>query len=124
MGSAVRHASVTEENLKGAQEELKNGRFSNVGLLSLRALEQMIEACAAKENLHFHEHPRTAHRNRRDWLKAHHPDLLEIWDQLWGIYGALGYGGLDGERAEQAVAILKKCLIELSGREKIAVKGL
>jgi len=124
MGDITRHARITEENLQGALEELKNKRFSNVGLLSLRALEQMIEACAFKEGLHFHEYPRTAHKNRRDWLKTHHPDLLEIWDQLWGIYGALGYGGLDGERAEQAVAILKKGLVELSRREKIAITGL
>ena len=120
----MRHINITEENLKGALDELKNKRLTNVGLLSLRALEQMIEACASKEGLHFHEYPRTAHKNRRNWLKNHDPDLLEAWDQLWGTYGALGYGGLDGERAEQALDILKKCLAELSRREKIAVTGV
>jgi len=124
MSDATHHVSITEENLKGALAELKNRRFSNVGLLSLRALEQMIEACAVKEGLHFHEHPKTAHKNRRNWLKLHHPDLLDIWDQLWGIYGALGYGGLNGERAEQAIDILRKCLTELSRREKIAIAGI
>jgi len=124
MGDATHHVSITEENLKGALAELKNRRFSNVGLLSLRALEQMIEACAVKEGLHFHEHPKTAHKNRRNWLKLHHPDLLDTWDQLWGIYGALGYGGLNGERAEQAIDILRKCLTELSRREKIAIAGI
>jgi len=124
MGNTPHHKKITEENLQGAMEELKNKRFTNVGLLSLRALEQMIEACASKEGLHFHEHPRTAHKNRRNWLKTHHPDLLEIWDQLWGIYGALGYGGLNGERAKQAIDILKKCLTELSRREKIAIPSL
>lgn len=120
----MRHVSIAEENLKGALNELENKRFTNVGLLSLRALEQMIEACASKEDLHFHEHPRTAHRNRRNWLKTRHPDLLDSWDQLWGIYGALGYGGLNGERAKQALAILKECITELGRREKIAVAGL
>lgn len=124
MGNAHHHARIAEENLKGASEELKNGRFTNVGLLSLRALEQMIEACAAKEGLHFHEHPRTAHKNRRNWLKTRHPDLLEVWDQLWGIYGALGYGGVNGERAQQALAILKGFLTELGRREKIAIADL
>ena len=84
----------------------------------------MIEACASKEGLHFHEHPRTVHKNRRNWLKNHHPDLLEAWDQLWGIYGALRYGVLNGERAKQALDILKKCLTELSRREKIAITGV
>ncbi|MDI6904703.1 MAG: hypothetical protein QMD13_04340 [Candidatus Bathyarchaeia archaeon] len=124
MSDVKHHASIAEENLKGAQEELKNQRFSNVGLLVLRALEQMIEACSVKEGLHFHEHPRTAHKNRRNWLKTHHPDLLDMWEQLWGIYGALGYGGLNGERAEKALGILKRCLSELSRREKIEISGL
>ena len=124
MSDTTRHTNITEENLKGALDELKNKRFTNVGLLSLRALEQMIEACASKEGLHFHEHPRTAHKNRRNWLTTHHPDLLNIWDQLWGIYGALGYGGLNGKRAKQAVTILKECLTELSRREKIAITDL
>jgi len=118
------HARIVSENFKGSLEELKNRRFSNVGLLALRALEQMIEACAAKEGLHFHDLPRMAHKNRRNWLKAHHPDLLELWDELWGIYGALGYGGLDGERAQRALTVLKRCLTELSEREKVAVSGL
>ncbi|MBS7633911.1 hypothetical protein KEJ34_00180 [Candidatus Bathyarchaeota archaeon] len=124
MGNPSHHAKIAEENFRGALAELENGRFSNVGLLCLRALEQMIEACASKEHLHFHEHPRIAHMDRRSWLKAHHPDLLVIWDQLWGIYGALGYGGQNGERAEQALTMLKKCLGELSKREKIEIGGL
>lgn len=124
MNDTRRHINIAEENLKGALDELKNKRVTNVGLLSLRALEQMIEACASKKALHFHEHPRTAHKNRRNWLKTHHPDLLDAWDQLWGIYGALGYGGLNGERAKQALVILKECLTELSRREKIAITSL
>ena len=111
-------------NFQGAVEELRNRKFSNVGLLCLRALEQMVEACASKESLHFHEHPKTAHKNRCNWLRTHHPDLLKSWDQLWGIYGALGYGGLNGERAKQAISLIRKCLIELSRREKIAIQGL
>lgn len=124
MGDAHHHAKIAEENMRGATEELKSRRFTNVSLLSLRALEQMIEACAAKEGLHFHEYPRAAHRNRRNWLKTHHPDLLGMWDALWGIYGVLGYGGLNGKRAEQAMGILKKALVELSEREKVAIGGL
>lgn len=124
MGDASHHAKIAEENFQGATEELRKRRFSNVGLLCLRALEQMIEACASKEGLHFHEHPRTGHKNRRSWLRTYNPDLVDLWDQLWGIYGALGYGGLNGERAEQALTTLKKCLKELSKREKIAIRGL
>jgi hypothetical protein len=124
MGGESFHAKIAAENLQGAAEELAKKRFSNVAFLSMRALEQMIEACASKEGLHFHENPRTAHKNRRDWLKARHPDLAGYWDQLWGIYGALGNGGMNGDRASQAEATARKCLSELSRRENIAVTRL
>ena len=39
-------------------------------------------------------------------------------------YGTLGYEGMNGERATQALSILKECLTELSRRENIAVRGL
>ena len=82
MNDTSHHINIAEENLKGAIAEFKNKRFTNVGLLSLRALEQMIEACASKEGLHFHEQPRTAHKNCRNWLKIHNPDLLEDIDEF------------------------------------------
>jgi hypothetical protein len=115
---------MAAEHLQGASEELKKKRASNVAFLSMRALEQMIEACASKEGLHYHENPRTAHKSRRDWLKKHQPDLAVYYDQLWGIYGALGYGGKNGDRASEAEATARKCLSELSKRENIAVTGL
>ncbi len=124
MGNESHHARIAGENLQGAAEELGKKRFSNVAFLSMRALEQMIEACASKEGLHFHENPRTAHKSRRDWLKTHYPDLASYWDRLWGIYGALGYGGKNGDRASEAEATVRRCLSELSRRENIAVTGL
>jgi len=65
MGSVREHARLVEENLGGAREEYRSSRYSNVGLLALRSLEQMVEACVATENLHFHQHPRTAHYDGR-----------------------------------------------------------
>ncbi|MEM3562515.1 MAG: hypothetical protein QXR19_04760 [Candidatus Jordarchaeaceae archaeon] len=124
MGDSSHHLRIAEENFMGAADEFKKGRYSNVGFLCLRALEQMIEACASKEELHFHESPRTAHKNRRSWLKRHHPDLTVYWDELWGIYGVLGYGGMDGERAGRALKILEGCLGKLSRRENVAIRGL
>jgi hypothetical protein len=124
MGNESYHAKIAGEHLQGAAEELKKKRSSNVAFLSMRALEQMIEACASKEGLHFHENPRTAHKSRRDWLKTRQPDLAIYWDQLWGIYGALGYGGKDGNKASEAEATARKCMMELSRRENIAVADL
>jgi len=119
MGTTKEHAKIAIENLEGVKDEYKAARYSNVGLLALRALEQMVEACAAKENLHFHEHPRVAHRDRRDWLKSHHPDLVKEWDALWLIYGTLGYGGVNGGKAREALKIAEKTVKELARREEI-----
>ena len=119
VGDSSYHGKISQENLEGAREEFSNGRYTNVALLSLRALEQTVEACAAKEDLHFHERPRTAHRNRRNWLRVHHPDLIGEWDRLWGFYGALGYGGTDGDRAAEALALLEQCVDELTTRERL-----
>ena len=124
MGNESYHAKIAGEHLQGAAEELRKKRASNVAFLSMRALEQMIEACASREGLHFHENPRTAHKSRRDWLKTRQPDLAVYWDRLWGIYGALGYGGKNGDKAGEAEASARKCLSELSKRENIAVPGL
>jgi hypothetical protein len=118
MGTSREHARLAKENLNGAKEEYRSDRYSNVGLLALRSLEQMVEACAAVENLHFHQHPRTAHRNRRSWLRSHHAGLVKAWDQLWSIYGALGYGGVNGKRAEQALKVLDEVFRELRIGEK------
>ena len=110
MGDPSHHWRLALENRDGAESELRAGRYSNVALLAIRSLEQAVEACAAAEGLHFHEHPRTAHAKRRDWLEAHIPALLEAWDFLWMAYGLLGYGGVDGERAREALEVLDKAL--------------
>ena len=121
MGGQEYHARIAKQNRDGAFRELMEDRFVNVGLLAVKALEQAIEACAAKENLHFHQHPRTAHANRRNWIEGHHPDILESWTELWVAYSALGYEGLNGERAEKALNALDKALTLLQEREEISL---
>jgi hypothetical protein len=105
-----------KENVEGTKSEYGAGRFSNVGLLAIKALEQAIEACVAKEGLHLHEHPPTAHVKRREWLKTHNPDLVKDWDTLWLIYGELGYGGEDGKKAKRAVQTLQHLIKNLEER--------
>jgi len=119
MSKTKEHAKIAIENLAGVMDEYNAARYSNVGLLAVRALEQMVEACAAKENLHFHEHPRVAHRDRREWLRSHHPDLVKEWDALWLMYGTLGYGGVNGGKAREALRISERVVKELARREEI-----
>ena len=110
MGDQEFHRKLSQEKREGALEELKAGRYTNVADLALKAAEQAIEAAAAKEGLHFHSSPRTAHAYRRRWLQHHYPKLLAHLDILWGAYGDLGYDGLDGDRAKEAVEAMEAIL--------------
>jgi len=110
LGDLYHHWKIALENRDGANSEFRAGRYSNVGLLAIKSLEQAIEACASKEGFHFHDSPRTAHRMRREWLRTKFPELVEKWDILWSIYGVLGYGGVNGERAREAIRVLDEIL--------------
>ncbi|MFQ5871947.1 MAG: hypothetical protein ACE5IB_07300 [Candidatus Geothermarchaeales archaeon] len=104
---------------QGALDELKKGRASNVGDLTLKAVEQAIEAAAAEEGEHFHLDPKTAHGKRFEWLKTRLPGLVGEMEQLWGAYGDLGYGGINGERAQRAVESMEKILNDIGDITRI-----
>jgi hypothetical protein len=70
----------------------------------------------AKENLHFQNSPREAHAKRREWVRERFPELSKYIDELWGAYGALGYEGVDGERARKAT---ERVLNEIEARTGI-----
>ena len=122
MGNEEHHAKLAGEKREGAKEELVRRRYTNVGDLSLKAVEQAIEACASREGLHFHTHPRTAHAKRSEWMKEKFPELAKSFDALWGIYADLGYDGLDGERAERAVKEMGRILDVLQRKTRIRFK--
>lgn len=120
MGDKQHHAKLAREKREGAKDELTKRRYTNVGDLSLKAVEQAIEACASREGLHFHIHPRTAHAKRSAWLKEKFPELAKSFDILWDTYGVLGYTGLNGERAKKAVDEMGRILDVL--QEKTGIK--
>jgi hypothetical protein len=99
-----------------ALDEYKKKRYMVVGDLAIKTVEQAIEALAASEGKHFHLLPRSAHSNRMHWIKERSPSLSKDVDELWGAYGALGYEGVDGERAKKAVDAMERVLDEI-GRE-------
>jgi len=107
MGDSEHHKKLAIEKRLGALQEMKAGRHSNVADLALKAVEQAIEAGAARKGLHFHRRPRTAHSERRDWLRSHHRDLTVHFEALWGAYGDLGYDGLNGRRAKEAIEAME-----------------
>jgi len=120
MDDAVFHMRLAREKREGALREFSAGAYSNTADLALKAVEQAIEAVAAKEDTHFHVHPRTAHAARRDWVRENLPRAFDHLRALWDAYGRLGYGGEDGDRAKRAVEAMEGALNAI--REATGVK--
>ena len=107
------HVKAAREKRLAALDEFGKKRYMVVGDLAIKTVEQAIEALAALENKHFHLHPRSVHSSRIRWIKEKFPSLSKDVDELWGAYGALGYEGIDGERARKAVEAMERVLDEL-----------
>jgi len=122
MGDTVHHSKLAREKKEAAIDEFKKGRYTVVGDLSLKAVEQAIEAIAAKSNKHFHISPRTAHAERVKWAKATFPQIAPDLDIIWGAYGDLGYNGLNGKRAKEAVEAMERIINELEKQTKLRIR--
>ncbi|MEM2154932.1 MAG: hypothetical protein QXV52_02265 [Nitrososphaeria archaeon] len=122
MGDTRHHSKLAEEKKAAAIEEYNRGRYTVVGDLAIKCVEQAIEALASEENLHFHINPRTAHANRINWVKKRFPQLSEYIDMLWGAYGTLGYEGQDGDRAKKVLEAMEAILNEFERKTGIRFK--
>jgi len=116
------HVRAVREKRLAALEEFEKARFMVVGDLTIKAVEQAIEALAALEGKHFHLHPRSAHSERMRWFKEKFPQLSKDVDELWGAYGALGYEGIDGKRAKKAIDAMERVLVEIEREARIRFK--
>jgi len=122
MGDTTHHAKLAKEKREAALDEFEKGRYTVVGDLSLKAVEQAIEAAAAKSGKHFHMSPRTAHAERVRWAKTSFPEVAANLDMIWGAYGDLGYNGLNGKRAKEAVDAMEQIIDEIEKRTKLRIK--
>ncbi len=122
MGDATHHTRLAREKREAALDEFKKGRYTVVGDLSLKAVEQAIEAVAAKSGKHFHISPRTAHAERVKWAKTSFPEIAADLDIIWGAYGDLGYDGLDGKRAKEAVDAMERIIDGIEKRTKLDIR--
>jgi len=116
------HTKAAREKRQAALDEYEKKRYMVVGDLTIKTVEQAIEAIAASEGEHFHSHPRSAHSNRIRWIKKKLPSLSKDIDELWGAYGALGYEGINGERAKRAIAAMERVLNEIERNTHIRFK--
>jgi len=116
------HVKATRENRMASLEEFEKRRYMVVGDLAIKTVEQAIEALASREGKHFHLHPRSAHSGRLRWIKKKLPSLSKDVDELWGAYGALGYEGIDGDRAKKVVEAMERVLDEIGRKARIRFK--
>jgi len=122
MGSLEHHLRLSKEKKDAALEEYERKRYTVVGDMAIKAVEQAIEALASLEGLHFHTNPRSAHANRVSWVKRRFPELSGHVDMLWGAYGMLGYEGVDGERAKKALEAMGVILDGFEGKAGVRFK--
>lgn len=114
LGNDTHHAKLASERRQAAIDENSKRRFTVVGDLTLKAVEQAIEAAASRESLHFHVNPRIANAERIRWFKTRFPSSSKDIDALWGAYGILAYEGGNGERAKRALEAMERILIRMN----------
>jgi len=122
MGDFNHHFKLANEKRLAAIDEYEKGRYTVVGDLALKAVEQAIEALASKEEKHFHVSPRIAHMERTKWAKEKFPFLSGDLDMLWSVYGDLGYDGLDGKRARDAISAMERIIDEIEKRTGVRLR--
>ncbi|MHA1605248.1 MAG: hypothetical protein ACTSWF_11425 [Candidatus Freyarchaeota archaeon] len=122
MGDPLHHSRLAKEKREAALEEYQRGRYTVVGDLVIKAVEQAIEAAASKEGIHFHLNPKTAHARRSKWAKQKFPEIAADLEIVWGAYGDLGYDGLNGNRAREAVEAMERIISEFESRTGVKIK--
>ena len=116
------HVKTACEKRLATLEEFEKRRYMVVGDLAIKTVEQAIEAAAALEGKHFHLQPRSAYSNRQRWMKEKFPSLSNDLDELWGAYGALGYEGVNGERARKVIDAMERVLGEIGRETRVRFK--
>ena len=122
LGDSTHHLILSKEKREAALDEFGKGRYTVVGDMVLKAVEQAIEAAASNEGKHFHANPRMAHALRVKWAKENFPEIAADLDVVWSAYGDLGYDGLDGERAKEAVEAMERIIDAVEKRSEIRFK--
>jgi len=106
MGDYDKHLSMAREKLRAVRSAFYEGHHTVVGDLATKVVEQLVEADAAKQNIHF-----GTHLERHKFSQERYPDEINAaMKKVWFAYGDLGYDGVNGDRAKRAIENLDKIL--------------
>lgn len=83
-GNPAHHSRIAKEKKEAALDEYEKDRYTVVGDLAVKAVEQAIEAAASEEGTRFHLGPKTAHAKRTIWAKQRFPEIAVDLDVVWG----------------------------------------
>lgn len=123
MGNFERHVNLLKEKQNQTYSAFIKKNFSVVGDLAVKAIEQAIEADAARQKI-----PRDLgdHKPRFDYLKKISFSLYQKFRSLFWIYGDLGYDGKNGINARKAIRIMNEILEFFIKRwsEKIEIRTI
>lgn len=96
MGTFQKHLTIAKEKMASVIDAYENGRNSVVGDLATKVVEQLVEADAAQNGLHF-----GTHKARHDYSNANFTSRInKAMRKVWFAYGDLGYDGTNGDRAK------------------------
>lgn len=123
MGNFDKHRDLLNEKMNQAYDAFEKQNFSVVGDLALKAIEQAIEADAARQVI-----PQDLgdHRPRFNYLRKISSIITEKFRKLFWIYGDLGYDGKDGINARKAINLMNEILDFFTKRwnEKIKTRTI
>ena len=106
MGDFKKHIRMAKEKLQAVRDAFDKGQHTVVGDLATKVVEQLIEADAARSNIHF-----GAHVERHEFSGDRYPKHINAaMKKVWFAYGDLGYDGVNGGRAKRAMENLDKIL--------------
>ena len=106
MGDYEKHIRMAQEKLEAVRNAFDKGQHTVVGDLATKVDEQLIEADAAKSNIHF-----GTHVERHQFSGEKYPkEINAAMKKVWFAYGDLGYDGVNGDRAKRVMESLGKVL--------------
>ena len=112
MDDSDRHLAIAREKLSALQGAFRKHQHTVVGDLAIKVVEQLIEADAARQGLHF-----GSHRERQAYANREYPHAVTVaMRKIWFAYGDLGYDGTNGHRARLVMKHLATIVRFLEGR--------